>query len=33
MQFFSLFERHLEEMASIYDGEIIFSEQLMKIPV
>ena len=29
----SPFDRHIEEMTSMYDGEIIFSEELMRIEV
>ena len=28
-----IFDRHIEEMTSMYDGQIIFSEQLMRIEV
>ena len=27
------FDRHVEEMTPLYDGEIIFSEELMRIEV
>ena len=27
------FDRHIEEMTSMYDGQIIFSEELMRIAV
>ena len=27
------FDRHIEEMTAIYDGQIIFSEELMRIEV
>ncbi len=27
------FDRHIEEMTAIYDGQIIFSEELMRLDV
>ena len=27
------FDRHVQEMTSMYDGEIIFSEELMRLEI